>query len=361
MKKVYTLVIIALCLAVVLCACAGENNNGESYIPSSTGDEISSIEPITSETNSQETEKTWYSADDLSSDGVVWVSAINSNNVTDGYSCFDITGKLLFSLEKADIPSTSFVNGVAVINNNRLINKEGVTIWSVENEGRTEGERLFGSGNVESVEMLSFGDENKFFGKVFVQYRIESFEWSGTKTGVLDSDGSWQLEPVEMAETSSFYNGPFYDLMIEETWGCYNILNGEFAPGGHIGEESNEEQVEKWRREYLTSMHSGLMFDYGQNGFIDVDGNLKIDLSKYTLVSYEDDPVFNDGYCFLHIENDQGSNYTTIIDTSGKEMFAPVQEFGHGELSQGLFSIGDTDGTTFFDFGMNEVFKVTSG
>lgn len=290
----------------------------------------------------------------LISDGTIWVKQRIDSSVF--YSCFDTTGKKLFSLDPDSVPSTEFVNGVAVVDMNCLIDKTGKTIWSLEENGKSEGERLFGVGNVESVEFanLSYNRVYYFWGGVFVSYSIETFEWSGTKTGVIDCNGDWQLEPVEIT-AGSFYGGPFYDLYIEDTWGCYNIFNGEFAVGGHIGEESNAEQIEQWTRQYYFDLDGGLVYNQEQNGFCDAEGTKVIDLSRYNL---RETPYFTDGYCFLHIENDQGSAYTTIIDTSGKEMFQPIKEFDHGDIRQGLFRVLNEDGTaTFLDEQMNEIIQ----
>jgi len=79
---------------------------------------------------------------------------------------------------------------------------------------------------------------------------------------------------------------------------------------------------------------------HGNNqGFFNISGELVIDLSKYDM-SNKDIIAFSDGYCFLVVRNPQGTEFYTIIDKSGKEMFAPrIYSYAERDLKNGIYII----------------------
>ena len=275
-------------------------------------------------------------------DGVAWVKYKFED--TTQWCCCDKEGNVLFVLEPQSSPTTHFANGVAIVDKSVIVNKSGEVIWSISQNGVEAGEELWGEGSIEAIELLHLEYDNSldyvydYYGYTVVRYKVDCFEYTGEKTGVLNSDGSWWLPPV----SSSVFNAPF--LGDEDGFYWLNSSNGE-----RYYDIVSNQFIDPWDSEvdpnfkFRFDKHNGLIFqvnDYNAYphtyGFYDADGNKIIDLSKYNINTEEKDPEFIDGYALLEIENDQGSPYYTIIDTSGNEMFAPRKQVLHDELSCGL-------------------------
>lgn len=265
-------------------------------------------------------------------DDVAWVNV----EFIDGsrWCCCDKNGEILFMLDGFEQPTTCFANGVAIVNHSKIINKTGEIIWSIEENGMKIANELWGSGNVTKVEILFDNEEDadeEYFGYTFVKFYIDSYELTAEMTGILDPEGNWYLEPVDYFVFNSYEECGIYNYSGTK---LYNILTNEFAEDHFTGD------YDKWYDTYHAERHNGLIFDgwsSDHNFFYNLDGKEVINLSRYTLISYADDPEFNEGYALLEIENEQGSHYYTIIDTNGKEMFPPQKGVEHGELRCGYY------------------------
>jgi hypothetical protein len=86
-------------------------------------------------------------------------------------------------------------------------------------------------------------------------------------------------------------------------------------------------------REYVGEYREGLFYLISgggrdaKTGFYDINGNLVIDLSEYTVVHSARGrmmvPAFSGGYCPLVLQNAQGAHFYTVIDKTGRFLFEP--------------------------------------
>jgi hypothetical protein len=132
-----------------------------------------------------------------------------------------------------------------------------------------------------------------------------------------------------------------YDLYSVDTAGRINTIFTEFGTRGGI----------------LGDYHEGLFFFSNfenLQGFFDIDGNLAIDLSEYTIAFHFQFPDpqryiwFNGGYALLYLDNPQGVEYFTVIDKNGNMMFDPLLNIyeSHGIIVDGMIVIRKESGLT---------------
>ena len=308
------------------------------------------------------------------SEGVAW---IRRNTITDSWdssyrfsfwSCIDVEGKTVFSIEEDMIPVTGFSNGIAVIatdqdlytfgsyKNPSIIDKTGSILWSLDKDGKTEGERFFGVDAVENIELYVEMNEFIDLGYIFILFHINTFEYSGVKLGVLDSNLDWYLDPTnELCDLTSLHSLSFvgsgiYEAKVSIGSGedfLYDSLTNEFVGRTNVDRETVSGWVEQNRlkieNDSLTFINEKDAQD-GLVGFYNEKGELVIDLSSYNITG---SPFFINGYCVLDIKNEQGAGYTVVINKAGEQMAAPIKQGAHGNIVNGLFWMRNSDGSGF--------------
>ncbi len=310
-----------------------------SDVPESTIDQNVSVSDLDDE--NEQLRKDWRIFDAQAyHDGVVWVQYDIGD--TKQWCCCDKTGEILFWLDPLFTPTTHFANGIAIVDKSMIVNKKGEVIWSIWQEGLSAGEKIWGQGSIESIDIVNWSGE-EFYGYTMVRFDVECYDYSGEMTGVLNEDGSWRLEPISELNPAQYISGGWYYLHSSEGEIYYDLITNTFVAPWDENVGANFM--------FRFADHNDLVFqskydEFGRwtgDGFYDATGNKVIDLSRYIIDKKSGDPEFNDGYAMLEIRNEQGSSYYTIIDTTGKEMFAPRKRVSHRGLSCGLYwVIGDT-------------------
>lgn len=324
-------------------------------------------------------------------DGVAWVKLSDNN-----WSVINKEGKVLFSLNSGSKPSTDFCKGIAIVNGNTIINKNGVILNNV----------FDGKYNYEILSNISIGIFGKFEGYVFVRVVVDTFEKTENRIGVIGPDGEWYIEPTnQLADSHAIYPCPSY---FGE--GMYLIEDGPLNSGVSYFLDINSKkivEIDRLTSDYLTfengwlidplryqyvaisnkdgnvytiypklndgnvistagKYRDGLFYGtdlYAKEGhFYDIYGDMAIDLSKYKIkhIAFKhDEPYFSNGYCFLEIVNDQGSEWFTIIDKQGNFMFEPRKIVEHGEISEGLVFLNMSNNlSVYIDMNGNEIISI---
>lgn len=267
--------------------------------------------------------------------------------VSSKWCCIDTQGNVAFELpagidESDDFELTGFADGVALVNNEALVNTQGQAVWSVDGDGWVVAEELFGEGNTQDIGMM---DGGYFMGVAFVWFSIDTFEETATYYGILGSDGNWIQEPTKDLKMPEYIGEGLYHLKTPDETGYYNDY-AFFSPKAKKVTKDRDEAY-SWSDEYIEENYSGLVYDEKSGGFCNTAGDLVLDLSEYDL---RDDPEFHNGYCVLNIKNKQSSSYFTVIDPSGNRMFEPKKEVIHEEfVSDGLLRVKDDDEIYFLD------------
>lgn len=247
---------------------------------------------------------------------------------------------------------------------NAIIDTDGNVIWAMDTDGKMVAENFFDGKEVTKISSFFNvlpSERDTYYGYFPVEFSVDDYEYTGTYIGILDSSGEWVVEPSVPSHS--------YAWMLQDYGIVTNAYIFDYAEGnvqyfsGDADEDSTAEEEqdtlrESKEREFFFLQHNNLIFsgdtdislDFERDitGFYDQNGNLVINLSSYNIVNY---PEFTGGYAILEIENEQGSNYLTVIDTSGEEMFSSVKDNGHGALSEGIFFM-ENDKNGYFMGGM---------
>lgn len=120
------------------------------------------------------------------------------------------------------------------------------------------------------------------------------------------------------------------------------ILNpkGEFSDGYAVISAQNNKGIQDVHGNYLvgptstndilyeTSYYNdGLFLSKTQKKFYDIHMNVKIDLSEYDILFWEENTgtpgwqeeyAFKDGYCGIEVQNENGTRFYGVLDTNGK-------------------------------------------
>lgn len=325
---------------------------------------------------------------DRFSDGVAWIMAQNSSRLSNDswlydvkgmipllgsgvatsmgpgveeWYCVDKTGNVILKLDNGDRPASVFSNGVAVVRRAdsilELIDKSGKVISSPK------------SGEYD--EIVCFVHE---FGMIVVRRNLNTFQLTETQIGTIDNKGDWQVplkgnEKFATNATSLDHYLSIGDGMLRINGVLFNAFTGElfeyekdinlinvgwtttkrFEKGYGIFISREDDSIFATdtsgnTREIVADVYSdigeyrdGLFFlsktGMHKQGFYDIDGNMIVDLSTYSIVYnyslekfFYDSPAylaFSDGYCLLLLSNDQGSRFFTVIDKTGNFMFEP--------------------------------------
>lgn len=399
-KKSLTAVLAMSCL-IFFSACGTSTNTSppSSSPPEEKTDEIK-VEDST-KTNEKGTIKD-MSIDFASdfSNGVAWVTAsTNEEGTSHEQFLIDKKGNILFSSSvltdqngnqfdfygNTGVNLTNYYNDAALAYisypdakynvttaddcANTIINKNGEIIWSIEKEGWEEAKKFFPDVEITSVHgATNFTNGNTadlrtipYRGYMAVEIEVDSFEYTGSYIGLLDAQGNWVVEPTTPCDSiaySAFHNTEDYGFT--SAW-LFRYDTGELIT---IESDADPFDVEDdIATEIYFSKHNNLMWDIGNpDGFFDPSNKLVIDTEAMSAVG--DDAVFEDGYAIIELENEQDSRYLTVIDTTGKQMFSPIKNTGHGNLSEGKFywdegqcyldvngeQIGDITGARGHDF-----------
>lgn len=303
-------------------------------------------------------------------DGLAW--AYVGTRGTEQWMAIDSKGKANVTLDLKSFPVTQFNKGICIIDNKRVINKKGETIWSADEQGMAYATQKWGADHIKNVSIINNGHnyvnmgeafdyiEEDFFGYPQVLFEVDTFDYTGTYTGVLDEKGNWYLEPTELKgsfwdgnegvyRASRYYEDPY---SITGSEGYYNILKNSFIWRADMSSEEYDDKLAKWRREVWKEKHNGLFYDMlsgsdelfvqtdaFEPGFYDLSGKQVIDMTKYPDVIVSPFPTFYDGYCIVKIDNEQRSSYYTVLDTSGNELFEPrkIEDKLAEKVSDGMF------------------------
>ena len=254
---------------------------------------------------------------------------------------------------------------------NAIINAKGEVVWSIEENGDEAVNKFFSGTDV--TEISSFfcvADKDvEYKGYFPVEFEVDSFDYTGTYIGILNSDGEWVVEPTTpshgyawtLQEYGIVTNTYIFDYMS----GAAKYYSGD-TDEDSTADEEREIYMNELQREWYFLQHDNFIFsesndievdfERNQEGFYDKDGNFVIDLSGYLL---RENPEFVDGYAILEIENEQGGKYLTVIDSSGTQMFEPIKDTGHGELSEGIFFMENGENGYFMNVKGEKVGEIT--
>jgi hypothetical protein len=294
------------------------------------------------------------------SENAAWVTIAqdkNSGILKNAMLCLiDTEGKMLYSFpvqdtEYKDYYTTNFSNGVSLVSdedNQYIISNKGKVVWSVLDNGVSEGERLFGKDSVESIVLdncnkngaYSYSDNmifgvNVFNGWTLVDMHVNNYDGTGNYYGILNPDGSWLLEPQKKEIYMDPYTHYAYwqndDTTLHgDTYVGINLETKETVDCGYkegsvlATSPDNCETIIGWESTRHLKEQNGLIFDKDKNAFVDSSGASVIDCSKYTFMN-NFVPKFHNGYSVLAIENPDGSPYITVIDTTGNQLFEPIK------------------------------------
>ena len=390
MKKYICIILFVACVGLALSACSSQR----SYVATDDMIVVRDGESAPRNNNAPAQANTPQSNFEIVnartfSDGVVWVRKSDAGVWAAGiWSALDMNGNVLFSLDEGKSPTTDFYNGVAVIatreRNIKLIDREGRIVWSIEEHGEREAERLFGTGVVDSIELiandsieLSTSDRfARFFnGYSFVIFRIVTFEYTGAKFGVLDSNGNWLLCPTHDFVYTTTLSGinhrgsGIYTLRLRSRDVHYNLLTNEFVNNADefVSVDDINELIEQNRiileNDTLTfrterhRTHGGLI----DPGFYDANGRRVIDLSSYNFRAARQ-PIFVNGYSVMTIYNDQGTRFMVVINKQGEQTAPPQLWIDHGNVESGLIRVRHGNRHySFLDTNMNVVISDIRG
>ncbi|MCL1822609.1 MAG: hypothetical protein FWG44_00200 [Oscillospiraceae bacterium] len=361
-KKI-TALLLALCLIIGLTACGGDKP-----VESSLKNNTTTTTTTRANENASTTTPEVITASDPEpiinvqggafSDGVAWVK-LNKGQ----WHCLDKTGTVLFELEENHGPASDFLNGTAWVQSN------GKTIGLVDKTGKIIP--VPESNEYDEIFMFIYGAD-----LMFVKKHIETFEVTEDRVGLIDINGNWKVElSNDIVWTALLEEGDFKYLgegFVSKTTGLlgsstylYNISEckalgkiydmsavyfynnrpahlekmengiGFYSDDGFIYYVDKSGTTTKLGGQFMDTVlgnYSNELF-YAEfktgfisetnRGFYDVEGNIIIDLSEYDVEIHPDKPEFIDGYCLLSMKNPQGSEYYTIIDKTGKQMFEP--------------------------------------
>lgn len=308
------------------------------------------------------------------SDGVAWVATgTNSNSgkvlvSADGEILIDQWGKNGMAAEPSKVSQFSSGACVAEWGSNlsdasarrsALMDKYGKEIWSSDNEGAKKAEEVYGSGVVESVCINSDFGTSGYHGYAAVEFNIDTLNYTGTLSGVIDSAGKWVVEPTPIAsndkgdETWSYHEYVMCSKLhaivyrtgtVMEQTGKHDVVN----PYSLKFDGKELERVNEW--EEFAAAHSGMKYkkrmvgESGSSGYLDANENLvfKPDFGKLSADCHD---FSSDGYAVVDLQNSGKGKYVTCIDTNGNQLFEPIKVSSHGDLTSVAFFYVPEDGT----------------
>lgn len=310
------------------------------------------------------TETYFDEANDFS-DGVAWVHPAD-----DAWECIDGQGQTLFKLSDTQIPITDFAGGIAIVED---LAADVQPAWAVY--GKT-GDVLSPSADGTTSYQL----DGSLNGYVVVIRTIDTAEGYEDQTGLLDSSGSWFVEPTAALQMSTGYQGAETDGWYSR-YGLIEVVppDGDFRSykGADYFDTVTGKFVAAPTPKKLTELISDRLFQDGMvfvgynavstnneppevvdltvafnapnivdKAFYNSDRKLAIDLSEYSDVG----PIggFSEGYCSIMLGNSEHHLFATVIDKTGKQMFEPIPDGDIGAFSQGRALLTEDDDTSCY-------------
>ena len=269
------------------------------------------------------------------------------------------------SWEEEQQPSTDFENGVAVVEDEFIIDVDGNIVSSADD------------GKYTSIKNGYYDN-----GYTFVEVYKNTLEESYTKTGIIGPDGEWWMEPRELSTVDSLDHGIYrfwnkggstnlyewYDLYenryISESDCLELLLQRSYSEDDliFISKSNNGYNHFSGDADWSYNIKEDLGFSSDVTGFYNRERQLVIDLSNYQDAVAESE--FQNGYCAMSLQNDQGEWFVTVINTSGDIMFEPISfhdnRWSYEGFSEGLLCYGMAGNAydfTFIDTKGNTVLK----
>lgn len=297
-------------------------------------------------------------------DGVAWIDTGDTGTGHD--YLVDRDGRVLIDyVEQGELGNrvpdkvSLFCSGTALVQNGDafcLINQQGEKVVDIVDEAYEEGERVFGSNSIKRVE-IAWPYEDNYRGYVLVTLNLDTFDYTGEVHGVIAGDGSWTIGFPAIGNMRDGSDGSNPDPYVLQAGNSAVLTRtGEVVDSpstvGYLYQfEYNGEALEhsELRKREVASEHNGYLWDVG--GVFD-DGSayenpetgerLIVEGRSKGIVSCEE---FNGGYAIATITNNGGSDYLTVIDTSGSWLFDPVKDNGHSGVSpEGFFYVDGENG-----------------
>ena len=271
-----------------------------------------------------------------------------------------------------------------------IINDSGELIWTTEKDGKAAATEFFGPDiDVTDIEIVDAAGFHDYGGYVGVSFKIDTYDFTGTVSGILDSNLNWIVAPMTPQERQSradyYQNEHLYSLknpdesgiIYDNYWvelegeGLVLYRSGEFVPyegskpdsfGGrdfiYGGKTKQERALEE--EAILTNQ---LVYNDDET-FVNGNGETVIDLSGKGLITgplsqfvdtYRDSNsgkivAFRYGdFVGAEMTNKGGGDFFTVIDRSGEFQFEPRRYSSVGEFTDhGVFFIPPDSKTGYF-------------
>lgn len=231
----------------------------------------------------------------------------------DGVVCIDENGMEIFSLPEVNKHEVSnFYNGIALIDSQYIINKEGEFLHDLKNEFNLE------------IIMLP---DNYFDGFIFVRKEMHDV----TMTGVMNSSLEWLIEPtsklgnIEAKANFLYYCGEmgYYDALynefIDEAEFEYRHVRRAIPESGMIFLEKEYGGAFSYACPYTEEKGTIGLPDFCETGFYNENLEIVLNLSQYDSVKPLTD--FRNGKCLITFRAAKDKTYTGVINTSGQFIF----------------------------------------
>lgn len=262
-------------------------------------------------------------------DGVAWVQLYEESFWNREYGdlvCIDEDGVELFSTTDVNIRQVSnFANGIALVDERYIIDKEGNTVHDLKAELGVTIEMFprYKPGVVGMTEDYSV--ERYFDGFIIVHKTVEGV----MMTGMLNSELEWVVEPTAKfqdicpKDNCLYYNSTvgFYDALtkefIDEDEYQFRHMTRCFPASGMIFLE--HQGYNKFT--YSLGEVKGRIYleNLDKTGFYDRNLQLLLDLSEYSSVMPLSD--FRGDKCLIQFEDARGEVYVGLIDLEGEFLF----------------------------------------
>lgn len=246
-------------------------------------------------------------------DGVAWVQLtktkwmIFSENA--GVVCIDESGSEIFSLSANKNQLSNFNNGIALVSDGRVIDKNGNTVRNLSND--------FG---IESIIIPIY-----FEGHIFVSKDVNKVEM----TGLLNNNFEWVIEPTsKLNDIKQMGNHIYYNKSI----GYYDALENEkidsdeftmrhiqrcFTDSGIIFLKG--EGQDKFTYSTKTTKGEIKLGAECKTGLYNSDLQMVLDLSMYNQVTSLSE--FQNGKCLIEFTTHQNGKIVGLIDINGEFIF----------------------------------------
>lgn len=363
-KKILSLFVLISTICMVLSGCKDSVEREEasnSAEEQGVNDEISKLTEKISNNHETDNQESYAEVDitDLSkqilnfSYGKGWYL----DNSSEEWTCIDVDGNILFTLPYGYVPISGFIQNLC------LIQREGYKCILIDESGS----QVFSDLTTGDSECLMLSENN---GKINIWLHIvkDTYDGHSETLQVIDGEGKVISEYVglnmghikHMGEINSkglelknlgdgMYqcsryvfntNNNSYFLYEDNRGLSEEIRNFENGYGvGEDGKIINSNGVVRFTKPNRTAMgnyREGVYFlgnweeiySHGKyhstfrGAFYNVNGQVELDVSQYTLVNV---PFFEDGYCVMNILNEAGVIFTAVMNRNGEFLFEPVE------------------------------------